>query len=66
MCSSDLTMIQCIMVGILIAFPGLVTSSLEKSTVDPTKVIMDIQPTDGGSPGQQDEAPPDFGTPAGK
>ncbi len=56
--------IQVIMVGILIAFPQLVTSSLEKSTVDPTKLIIEIQPTDGASPGQQDEAPPDFGAPA--
>jgi tripartite ATP-independent transporter DctM subunit len=54
--------IQCIMVGILIAFPGLVTSNLEKSTVDPSKVIIDIQPTEGAPGG--DLAPPDFGSPA--
>ena len=45
------------MVGIVIAFPGLVTSSLEKSTVDPSKVQIEI-PTE-----EQTESPPDFGQP---
>ena len=52
--------IQCIMVGILIAFPGLVTSSMEKSTVDPSKVQIEIQQEEGPA---QEESPPDFGTP---
>jgi tripartite ATP-independent transporter DctM subunit len=50
--------IQCIMVGILIAFPGMVTSSLEKSTVDPSKVQIEIQQEE-----RKDESPPDFSTP---
>ncbi|HYD55300.1 MAG TPA: TRAP transporter large permease subunit [Burkholderiales bacterium] len=36
--------IQCIMVAILIAFPQLVLSSLEKSTVDPSTVEIIIPP----------------------
>jgi len=51
--------IQCIMVGILIAFPGMVTSSLEKSTVDPSKVQIEIQQEERPT----EENPPDFGTP---
>jgi tripartite ATP-independent transporter DctM subunit len=51
--------IQCIMVGILIAFPGMVTSSLDKSTVDPSKVQIEIQQEERPT----DEAPPDFGSP---
>ena len=34
--------IQVIMVGILIAFPGLVTSGLKKSAVDPSKIEINI------------------------
>jgi tripartite ATP-independent transporter DctM subunit len=45
--------IQCIMVGILIAFPGLVTSSLEKNTVDPASVEIVIPPI------EQDREQPD-------
>jgi tripartite ATP-independent transporter DctM subunit len=51
--------IQCIMVGILIAFPGMVTSSLEKSTVDPSKVEIEIPQEERPA----EEVPPDFGTP---
>ena len=54
--------VQVIMVAILIAFPGLVTSSLEKSTVDPSKVQIIIPPEEGAAPGRE-EAPPDFSTP---
>jgi tripartite ATP-independent transporter DctM subunit len=53
--------IQVIMVGILIAFPQLVTSSLEKSKVDPSKVEI-IIPQEGQPEGES--APPDFGAPA--
>jgi tripartite ATP-independent transporter DctM subunit len=55
--------IQVVMVAILIAFPGLVTSGLQKSTVDPAKVQITIPPDEAGPPGQE-EAPPDFSTPA--
>jgi TRAP-type mannitol/chloroaromatic compound transport system permease large subunit len=51
--------IQVIMVGIVIAFPGLVTGSLEKSTVDPSKVKIELQQEEQ----QPEEAPPDFSTP---
>ncbi|HEY3077263.1 MAG TPA: TRAP transporter large permease subunit [Burkholderiales bacterium] len=47
--------IQVIMVGLVIAFPGMVTGSLEKSTVDPSKVNIEIQQE------EQSESPPDFG-----
>jgi tripartite ATP-independent transporter DctM subunit len=55
--------IQVIMVGILIAFPGLVTSSLaKKSTVDPTKIQIEIPSMEEGSGAQPGEPePPDFG-----
>ena len=51
--------IQVIMVGIVIAFPGLVTGSLEKSTVDPSKVKIELQQEEQ----QPEETPPDFSTP---
>jgi tripartite ATP-independent transporter DctM subunit len=54
--------IQVIMVAILIAFPQLVTSNLEKSKVDPSKVQIIIPAEE-----QQEELnqpPPDFGAPA--
>src|SRR5213075_1400626 len=50
--------IQVIMVALVIAFPSMVTSSLEKSTVDPSKVQIDIQPEE-----ERNEPPPDFSTP---
>jgi tripartite ATP-independent transporter DctM subunit len=50
--------IQCIMVGILIAFPGLVTSSLEKSTVDPATIQIELPDTDYDR--DQPYAPPSF------
>jgi tripartite ATP-independent transporter DctM subunit len=56
--------IQLIMVSILIAFPGLVTSGLTKSKVDPSKIEILI-PTPNFEREQQerDAAPPDFGPP---
>jgi len=54
--------IQVIMVGIVIAFPGLVTSNLEKQTFDPSKVKIEI-PQETQEQQQQDTAPPDFSTP---
>ena len=53
--------IQCIMVGIVIVFPGLVTGQLDRSTVDPSKIEIHIPAPDygGGQP-----AVPDFGAPA--
>jgi tripartite ATP-independent transporter DctM subunit len=58
--------IQVVMVGIVIAFPALVTSSLEKSTVDPSKVQIELpaqeeqpsSPPDFGGQGQKPEEPP--------
>jgi len=38
--------IQVIMVSIVIAFPGLVTGSLTKSTVDPSKIEIEFQRPD--------------------
>jgi tripartite ATP-independent transporter DctM subunit len=54
--------IQCIMVGILIAFPQLVLSGLDKSTVDPASVEIVIPPIEGeeerreGEQGAEDQA----------
>ncbi len=46
--------IQVIMVSLVIAFPGMVTSSLDKGTgVDPSKVTIEIQ-----APPSVDDAPP--------
>ncbi|HEU4351589.1 MAG TPA: TRAP transporter large permease subunit [Burkholderiales bacterium] len=49
--------IQVIMVTIVIGFPGLVTSSLEKSTVDPSKVQIEIPQEEPGEerPGSEAE-----------
>ncbi len=52
--------IQVIMVGIVILFPQLVTGNLEKLTVDPSKVKIEV-PVE--TPEQQEEAPPTFGAP---
>ena len=51
--------IQVVMVALVIAFPSMVTSSLEKSTVDPSKIQIDIPPTEG-----EQAPPPDFGGPS--
>src|SRR4051812_18536405 len=48
--------IQVVMVAIVIAFPTLVTSSLEKSTVDPSKVQIELPAQE-----EQPSSPPDFG-----
>ncbi|HEX7812038.1 MAG TPA: C4-dicarboxylate ABC transporter, partial [Burkholderiales bacterium] len=40
--------IQVIMVGIVIAFPGLVTSTLQRNTVDPATIEIDIPPPEHG------------------
>jgi len=54
--------IQCIMVGILIAFPGLVTGNLHKLTVDPSKMEIIIPESDYD---REESGPaPDFGTPS--
>jgi tripartite ATP-independent transporter DctM subunit len=57
--------IQLIMVGILIAFPGLVTGSLDRSAVDPSRIELEIPETDyqSGQP-DSDADVPDFGSPA--
>src|SRR5438874_2648863 len=52
--------IQVVMVALVIAFPGMVTSSLEKSTVDPSKIQIELQQEEAPS---QEEAPPDFSAP---
>jgi TRAP-type mannitol/chloroaromatic compound transport system permease large subunit len=54
--------IQVIMVGIVIGFPGLVTGNLVKSSGDPSKV-QSFVPSD--SEDTRDQTPPDFGTPGG-
>ncbi len=54
--------IQVIMVGIVIAFPGLVTGNVTKSTGDPSKVQFFAPSETEQAP---DETPPDFGAPAG-
>jgi TRAP-type mannitol/chloroaromatic compound transport system permease large subunit len=54
--------IQVIMVGIVIGFPGLVTGNLVHSSGDPSKV-QSFVPAD--SENTQDQTPPDFGTPEG-
>jgi tripartite ATP-independent transporter DctM subunit len=51
--------IQLIMVGLVIAFPGMVTGNLDKSTVDPSKIQMEIPQSDYDRPNEAQ--PPDFG-----
>ncbi|MEO8008424.1 MAG: C4-dicarboxylate ABC transporter, partial [Betaproteobacteria bacterium] len=54
--------IQVIMVGLLIAFPGLVSSGLKKSTVDPSKIeILIPAPEFEREQRERDASPPDFG-----
>ena len=56
--------IQVIMVGILIAFPGLVTSGLTKSAVDPSKIeILIPAPEFEREQRERDADVPDFGAP---
>jgi tripartite ATP-independent transporter DctM subunit len=54
--------IQVVMVAIVIAFPGLVTSNLEQTKVDPSKVQIEI-PQETQDQQQEETAPPDFGAP---
>ena len=54
--------IQLIMVGILIAFPGMVTSALKKSAVDPSRIeILIPAPEFEREQRERDATPPDFG-----
>ena len=55
--------IQVIMVGIVITFPHLVTGVLHKSTIDPSKIEINIPASDYGRDQEREGAPPDFGTP---
>ena len=60
--------LQVIMVGIVIAWPGLVTGLLDKGTgVDPAKMQMEIPRSEYQSKDQGEGAPPpDFSSPARK
>jgi hypothetical protein len=56
--------IQVIMVAIVIFFPGLVTGNIERSTVDPSKVKIEL-PAESPEEQKEESAPPDFGKPGG-
>ncbi|HYY60307.1 MAG TPA: TRAP transporter large permease subunit, partial [Burkholderiales bacterium] len=56
--------IQVIMVAIVIVFPGLVTGNIERSTVDPSKVKIEL-PTQTPDEQREETTPPDFGQPPG-
>jgi tripartite ATP-independent transporter DctM subunit len=56
--------IQVIMVGIVIAFPGLVTGNLDKSTVDPSRIELEVPAPDFEREQMERDADvPDFGAP---
>ena len=56
--------IQVIMVGLVIAFPGLVTGNLDKSTVDPSGIEIEIPAPDYEREQMERDADvPDFGAP---
>jgi len=55
--------IQVIMVSILIAFPQLVTFNLDKATVDPSKLQIELPSSEFEGKDQENETPPDFGAP---
>ena len=56
--------IQVIMVGIVIAFPGLVTGNLDKRTVDPSRIELEIPAPDHEREQRERDADvPDFGVP---
>jgi tripartite ATP-independent transporter DctM subunit len=57
--------IQLLMVGLVIAFPQLVTGNLVKSTIDPSKIEMQI-PSSDYDRGSSDQAAPDFSAPGKK
>jgi tripartite ATP-independent transporter DctM subunit len=50
--------IQCIMVGIVIAFPGLVTDNLDRQIVDPTNIEINIPTPDYEREQLEGDAPP--------
>jgi TRAP-type mannitol/chloroaromatic compound transport system permease large subunit len=57
--------VQVIMVGIVIAFPGLVTSTLHRSTVDPSKIEINIPANDyNRDRAEQPGVAPDSATPS--
>jgi tripartite ATP-independent transporter DctM subunit len=59
--------LQVIMVGIVIAWPGLVTSFLDKgNNIDPSKVNIEVPASDYGRKEGEEVAPPDFSTPEKK
>jgi TRAP-type mannitol/chloroaromatic compound transport system permease large subunit len=54
-------LLQLVMVGIVIAFPQLVTAFLDKpSTVDPNSIQIDIQQVEPGAPQQDDDLQKQF------
>ncbi len=56
--------IQVIMVGILIAFPGLVTGNLDRSTVDSSRIEIEVPALDHEREQMERDADvPDFGAP---
>ena len=56
--------LQVIMVAIVIFWPGLVTSFLDKpSTVDPNSIKIELPASDLDSKSKDEEAAPDFSTP---
>ncbi|HZP93668.1 MAG TPA: TRAP transporter large permease subunit [Burkholderiales bacterium] len=56
--------IQVVMIGIVIAFPGLVTANLDRSTVDPSKIKLEIPAPDYEREQiERDSDVPDFGAP---
>ena len=57
--------IQLIMVAIVIAFPGLVTGSLKRSTVDPSKIEINIPTPEYERDQLEGGAPPAPGAPKG-
>jgi TRAP-type C4-dicarboxylate transport system permease large subunit len=59
--------LQLIMVGIVIAFPQLVTAFLDKgNNVDPASIQIDIPQQEKPAGEEQESPPPDFGAPAEK
>jgi tripartite ATP-independent transporter DctM subunit len=49
--------IQLIMVAVVIAFPALVTATLQKGTVDPSKIEINIAPPEHDQPASGGDAP---------
>ena len=59
--------LQVIMVAIVIFWPGLVTSFLDKpSDVDPNSIKIELPKSDYDGRGKEEQAAPDFSTPAQK